>query len=600
MKEGQPQGYIALTLHAHLPWVVHHGTWPHGLEWLLEAAAETYLPLLRVLRNLERDGLTLRASINLSPVLLEQLAHPTFRAEFPEYLRRKIQAAQEDEFYFWQSGDEHYAKTARMWRALFEQTLEDFEALGGDIIAGFRRFSDAGLIEVITCCATHGYLPLLGTDASVTAQIKTGVAAHARHLGRHPRGIWIPECGYRPAGAWLCPVPPHGSSEPWPTRQRIGIDEAVAAAGLDYCFVDSHLVEQSMLFTPYQTPDEKRPGGGAAGTPAALPRSADTARSLYRTYFVDGPSAPGRPVTIFPRDSRTGIQVWSSATGYPGDPHYLDFHKKRWPGGHRYWQVTDDQADASMKTAYCPDRAMGRVRAHAEHFVSVVYDALRDSLNCGRPPVLSALFDAELFGHWWFEGPAWLEQIARIIAKDEFPIALTTASEYLDAQPAEGSLAIPEGSWGKNGNNEVWLNPHTAWTWSHIYAAEARVQQVATEAKRRCGQAAWAEERCAAPLGCRIAKQMCRELLLLESSDWQFLITTEAARNYAEDRFLTHLDQFREVDCAWQEFLATGSLTPDREQRLSVIEQRDPLFADIDPNSGPAQISGFGRHRFRC
>jgi 1,4-alpha-glucan branching enzyme len=277
------------------------------------------------------------------------------------------------------------------------------------------------------------------------------------------------------------------------------------------------------------------------------------------------------------------MQVWSGATGYPGDPNYLEFHKKRWPGGHRYWQVTNSDAGSAMKIPYCPDRAAGRVRAHAEHFVSVVYDALRHNLDGGRPPVLSALFDAELFGHWWFEGPAWLDQVARIIAKDEFPVAFTTASEYLDAEPAAGTLAIPEGSWGRNGNNEVWLNPRTAWTWSHIYAAEERVQQVAAEAKRRWGQSANPDEPSFATLGCRIAKQMCRELLLLESSDWQFLITTEAARNYAEDRFLTHLDQFREVDQAWHEFLATGNLSPDREQRLSVIEQRDPLFADIDP-----------------
>lgn len=583
MKEGQPQGYLSLTLHAHLPWVVHHGTWPHGLEWLLEAAAETYLPLLRVLRNLERDGIALKANINLSPVLLEQLAHPAFQAEFPEYLRRKIQAAQEDESYFCQSGDEHYANTARMWRAFFEHCFEDFEALGGDIVGGFRRFSEAGLIEVITCCATHGYLPLLGTDISVMAQIKTGAAAHVRHLGRRPRGIWIPECGYRPAGTWTAPVAPDGSSQPWTARQRIGVDEAIAAAGLSYCFVDSHLVEQSMLFTPYETPDEKKPVGGPWGSPAAMPRSAEAACSLYRTYVVDGACAENRPVTIFPRDPRTGIQVWSGATGYPGDPNYLEFHKKRWPGGHRYWQVTNDQAGAAMKIPYCPDRAAGRVRAHAEHFVSVVYDALRHNLDAERPPVLSALFDAELFGHWWFEGPGWLEQVARIVAKDEFPIAFTTASEYLDAEPAEGALALPEGSWGKNGNNEVWLNPHTAWTWSHIYAAEERVQQVATEAKRRCDRPASAAERNAAPLANRIAKQMCRELLLLESSDWQFLITTQAARNYAEDRFLTHLDQFREVDRGWQEFVATGNLTPDRDQLLSVIEQRDPLFADIDP-----------------
>ena len=217
MKNGRPQGYLTFTLHAHLPYVVHHGTWPHGLEWLLEAAAETYLPLLRVLGNLERDGIALNANINLSPVLLEQLAHPTFKAEFPAYVKRKILAALEDENYFRMGGEQHFAETAVYWRDFFLQALQDFEALEGDIIAGFRHFNDAGLIEIITCGATHGYMPLLGTDESIVAQVKTGVAAHQRHLGRQPRGIWAPECGYRPAGPWQTPVTPEGSAAPWPT-----------------------------------------------------------------------------------------------------------------------------------------------------------------------------------------------------------------------------------------------------------------------------------------------------------------------------------------------------------------------------------------------
>lgn len=568
MKNGRPQGYITFTLHAHLPYVVHHGTWPHGLEWLLEAAAETYLPLLRVLKNLERDGLALKANVNISPVLLEQLAHPTFQKELPEYLQRKILATQEDEEYFRQSGDTHFAKTARYWREFFEQALSDFEALGRDIVKGFRYFNDAGLIEVVTCGATHGYMPLLGTDESVVAQVKTGVATHQRHLGRAPKGIWAPECGYRPAGRWQMPVVPEGSSAPWPPFERIGVEEALAEGGIQFFFVDTHLVETSARYTPY----DLRMGGGPVGAAAALPHSANGARSVYHAYFVDGPCAHQRPVAMFPRDPRTGLQVWSGETGYPGDANYLDFHKKRWPGGHRYWQVTHAKADLGQKTAYYPERAAARTREHAEHFVGVVYEALKDSLDAKNPPILSSPFDAELFGHWWYEGPAWLEHVARLISRDDFPITLATGSEYLEKNPATGYLGIGEGSWGKNGTNEVWLNPDTSWTWTHIYPAEARVRELATEGKWQDGG-----------LGERIAKQLCRELLLMESSDWQFLITTEAARDYAELRFQTHVDQFRDVEKAWDEFAATGSLAPATEQRLQQIEQRDNIFADVDP-----------------
>ena len=568
MKNGRPKGYITFTLHAHLPYVVHHGTWPHGLEWLLEAAAETYLPLLRVLKNLERDGLALKANVNMSPVLLEQLAHPTFQKELPEYLKRKIQATEEDEAYFRQNGDAHFAKTAHYWREFFQQALEDFEALGRDIVKGFRYFNDAGLIEVVTCCATHGYMPLLGTDESVVAQVKTGVATHQRHMGKSPKGIWAPECGYRPAGRWQTPVVPSGSSGPWPPYERIGVEEALAEGGIEFFFVDTHLVETSVRFTPY----DLRLGGGPVGAAAALELATNGSRALYHSYFVDGPCAHQHPVAIFPRDPKTGLQVWSGETGYPGDANYLDFHKKRWPGGHRYWQVTHAKADLAQKTPYYPERATARTRDHAEHFVGVVYEALKDHLNENNPPVLSSPFDAELFGHWWYEGPGWLEHVARIIARDDFPIELCTGSEYLQRHPASGYLAIGEGSWGKNGTNEVWLNPDTAWTWTHIYPAEAKVREVATEGKWKDGG-----------LGERIAKQLCRELLLLESSDWQFLITTEAARDYAEQRFQTHLDQFNDVAKAWDEFAATGSLKAATEDRLWQIEERDNIFADVDP-----------------
>ena len=319
----RPSAYLTFTLHAHLPYVVNHGTWPHGLEWLLEAAAETYLPLLRVIANLERDGIALRANLNLSPILLEQLAHPVFRTEFPQYLKRKITAAREDEAYFGQNGEPQLAETARYWHAYFQQALDEFDALGGDIIHGFRTAAERGLIDIITCGATHGYFPLLGTDESIRAQVQTGVATHERHIGAHPRGIWLPECAYRPAGMWSYPVIPHGSSEPWHPFDRRGVEEPLEDAKIDYFFVDTQLVEESVLFTPYELR-----AGGAVGVAASLEvETCEPQHSLYKPYFVEGPRAHRRPVTIFPRDPRTGLQVWSGDAGYPGDGNYLDFQE---------------------------------------------------------------------------------------------------------------------------------------------------------------------------------------------------------------------------------------------------------------------------------
>ncbi|HKR96881.1 MAG TPA: DUF1957 domain-containing protein, partial [Candidatus Angelobacter sp.] len=199
-------GYLTFTLHSHLPYVVNHGTWPHGMEWLHEAAAETYLPLLRVFGELEQQGLALKANVNLSPILLEQLAHPVFKDEFPKYLLRKIQAAHKDAEDFGLQGEQHMVQVARFWQHFYEQALRQFDDLSSDIIRGFRHFYESGAIEIITCGATHGYFPLLGTDASIRAQVKTGVETHQKYFGKKPRGIWLPECGYRPAGPWEFPV----------------------------------------------------------------------------------------------------------------------------------------------------------------------------------------------------------------------------------------------------------------------------------------------------------------------------------------------------------------------------------------------------------
>jgi 1,4-alpha-glucan branching enzyme len=571
MKKGQPSAYLSFTLHAHLPYVIHHGTWPHGLEWLHEAAAETYLPLLAVMRRLEADGLALKANLSLSPVLLEQLTHPTFKEEFPKYVERKINSAHEDANYFRQNGEDRFAATAVFWLQFFERTLADFYELDRDIVKGFRHFNETGAIEILSCAATHGYLPLLGTDESVTAQIRTAIAVHERHLGRKPRGMWVPECGYRPSGSWQAPVNADGDPNPWEPFVRIGVEEALAEAGIEYFFIDTHLVEESIQFTPYEMMSGNL-GLLLHNLPAHELRRKSDLEALYHPYIVDGPLLETRPVTVFPRDPKTGLQVWSGDTGYPADGNYLDFHKKRWPGGLQYWQVTLAQSEMALKQPYYPEEALARTLVHAEHFAELVHNSLQGVFDEQQPPVLSSLFDAELFGHWWFEGPQWLEHVARIFAREDIPVALTTGSEYLSKYPSSVTMKLGEGSWGKNGNNEVWLNEQTSWTWSHIYRAEQGMRDVASGNRWRDG--GWGE---------RIAKQMARELMLLESSDWQFLITTAAARDYAEKRFNGHLHQFVELELLWAEFVANSVLSEAGQATLTEMEERDSLFAEIDP-----------------
>ena len=562
-------GYVTFTLHSHLPYVVNHGTWPHGMEWLHEAAAETYLPLLRTFRELEQQGIALKANVNLSPVLLEQLAHPVFKEEFPKYLVRKIQAAIADGEDFTRRGDAHLAELATFWRGFYERALRQFEDLGSDIIKGFRHFYDSGAIEIITCGATHGYFPLLGTDASIRAQVRTGVETHRRFFGRRPRGIWLPECGYRPAGPWQFPVSFNGLGSAYGRGpfERDGVEQILAENELEFFFVDTHLVDTSAVFTPYELL--------AGDVPIAIEiPSEHPEKNFYRPYYADTPDPRNTQVAFFTRDPRTGIQVWSGEHGYPGDANYLEFHKKRWPGGHRYWRITGPKADLGDKLPYYPEFARQRTRDHASHFAHITHDTLKNYGNNGPGlPVLTAPFDAELFGHWWFEGPEWLKNVALEYARPSSQLKLIGCAEYLEHYPPAGFVALPEGSWGANSDNTVWLNEDTAWTWKHIYPCELAVHEIAQSGL-------WRDHLEAT----RLVRQICRELLLLESSDWQFLITTKHARDYAEKRFNTHLEQLRTLLDIWRRFEATGQIPPDKLADLDRIENRDNIFPNLSPD----------------
>ena len=354
MKNGKPSAYLTITLHAHLPYVVHHGTWPHGLEWLLEAAAETYLPLLRVLGNLERDGMALKANINLSPVLLEQLAHPTFKAEFPEYLKRKILAAREDENYFRQAGESTSPRPLHMAHFFRQAHCRTSRRWIGDIIVGFRHFNDAGA-DRDRHLRRHPWLPAAAGHRRERRRRRwqTGVATHQRHLGKRPRGIWV-------AGVRLSPRRhvaaagrrPRRASNPGRPAERIGVEE-VSCRGRDssYFFVDTHLIEDSVLFTPYQL---------RAGRPRS-PRTPCTSplgdmSALYRPYWSRGRCRTRILCRSFRVTRRPACRCGAAIPAIPADANYLDFHKKRWPGGHRYWQVTDPRADMAAKTPYCGAR----------------------------------------------------------------------------------------------------------------------------------------------------------------------------------------------------------------------------------------------------
>jgi 1,4-alpha-glucan branching enzyme len=524
------------------------------LDWLHEAAAETYVPLLAMLEDADRRGLRARFSINLTPVLLEQLLHPTFLESFPEYVEAKADAARRDQNEFQALGDGGFLEQARQWEIHYRDVERWFvEGFRSNLIAAFGSLAERGQLEVMTCAATHGYAPLLGTDASIHAQVRLAVETHQRIFGRKPRGIWLPECGYRPAGRWQ---PATAGAPPVLTRARAGVEEILAANGVEYFVCDTHLLDRTMLFSPY----EKF---------AQMPRfDRVPERSYYRPYFVG--RAPGK-VAVFVRDPQTGVQVWSGEHGYPGDSNYLDFHKKRWPTGLRYWQVTHPKIDLGGKEPYVHTRAVARTRDHARHFVYLMREILRAEYGrSGKPGILVAPFDAELFGHWWFEGPEFLENVLEELALQS-EIETITLGRYLDLYPPDASVELPEGSWGKGGFHEMWWNPDTEWTWRDIYPAEAAVAELANSGVGKTD-----------PTERRLMQQLCRELLLLESSDWQFLISTGHARDYGEKRFQTHRDAFLEIFNMLAAYRESKQLSGAVGERLAEIEARDSIFPDLD------------------
>lgn len=551
-----------MILHAHIPYVLGHGAWPHGEDWLYESVAESYLPLLRIFSELAADGCPPKVTVVVTPILAEQLCDTRFREHFKAYVRNKISAAEQDESNFLKEGDMHFAGLARMWQEYYGELIREFtEVHREDIVGAFTSLEQRGAIEIMTSAATHGYLPLLGEDGAIRAQLKVAVETHKRRFDVAPRGLWLPECAYQPRQEWTYPI------EDWgPPKVRKGIEEFLADEGIRYFVVDSHLVQGGEPVTVYHKRFGELTSDTGATAPAVSRRSHGPVRSPYNVYYAAPPE--GEPkVAFFTRDPKTGLQVWSGTSGYPGDANYLEFHKRRFPGGHRYWRVTDCNGGLEDKLPYIPEEAQATAMKHAEHFVGLVHDTLR------RPgaDVVTAPYDAELYGHWWFEGPRWLETTLRL-AHDHPEIEPMTPTEFLGAHKPIDVVQLPEGSWGLGGAHAVWFNSETRWTWVRIYDAEMRMKELARSASTGAD----------ANLD-RLLRQIARELLLLESSDWQFNITTWNARDYAERRLEEHYNAFQELHHIAYQYIKTGTLSEKDAKVLTGFAQKDNPFEVVEP-----------------
>jgi 1,4-alpha-glucan branching enzyme len=551
-------GAFTFVLHSHIPYARQAGMWPHGEEWVHEAIAETYVPLLNAITDLHEEGTKIALTVSITPILAEQLADPDIIAHFVQYAAERAAWAAADVRRFDKAGEEQMRDLAVYFHHWYARILASFQdRFQKDLLGGFRALQDAGVIEVSTSAATHGYLPLLARDSSIHGQLHTGVQAYRRHFGRDPKAIWLPECAYRPA---------YFDEEQGTEIRRPGLESFLAEEGLQVFFSETHTVEGG------------RPVGKAAGEAigpygAVIRRydvpSFDSGEQLepgttYQSYWVG--DAPGQ-VAVLARNNRTGQQVWSADFGYPGDFWYREFHRKDAESGMQYWRIGGAEVDLGQKPPYDPTQAAQRVRDHAAHYVHLIEQHLGDyHRESGRFGVISSAYDTELFGHWWFEGVDWLKHVLRGLAASE-TVELTTASRYVTEHEPTQVMALPESSWGAGGGHFTWMNPDTEWVWAPIHAAERRMEELVARFPDAGGEQL------------TLLNQAARELLLLQSSDWPFLITTGQAKEYATERFNTHTAQFNLLaDMAEQ---STALTEADRTQ-LADIAERDNPFPTID------------------
>ncbi len=519
------KGYICFVLHAHLPFVRHpkHESFLEE-NWLFEAISETYLPLLRVFNRLRNDCIPFRITISVSPTLSAMLTDPLLQERYISHLGKMIELA--DKELVRTSDNPDFHQNALMYKKLFEQNLSDFTDLyKKNILKGIYCLEKEGYLELITSAATHSFFPLYEEyPKAVEAQIRTAVKSHIKMFGKEPSGLWLPECGYYP-----------------------GLENHLKNNNLDFFFTAAH----GILF-------------------------ADK-RSKYGVY---APLKCPNGVSAFGRDIPSSEAVWSDETGYPGDFSYRDFYRDigfdlpldyigpyiqdndiRINTGFKYYAVTGKTDD---KRVYTIGDAVKKAEEHAENFIySRKQQIEKLSGLMDRPPLIVSPYDAELFGHWWFEGPMWIEFLIRKLHSDCDDISMVTPGEYLAEYP-DNEEGVPSfSSWGNQGYAEVWLDGKNDWIYRHIHKAIERMQELVERFPDETG------------LKRRVLNQAVREVLLSQASDWPFIMKTGTTVPYAEKRIKEHIFNFNKI----YEALCRNTV---KTEWLTRIEKKNNVFPDID------------------
>ncbi len=518
------RGYVSLILHAHLPFV-RHPEHERFLEesWFHEAITETYLPLLQVFRGWRRDGIRARLTLTLSPTLCAMLQDPLLCDRYDRHLDARIQLAERETFRtHWEPG---FRELATLYLSRFQELRTCWLQSSRDLVRAFRDLQNDGILEIITTAATHALLPLLGSHpSSIRGQILTARDDYRRCFHRDPQGIWLPECAY-----------------------AAGLETVLQQAGLRWFIVDAH------------------------GLLHATPRP---------RFGVFAPVFTPNGLAAFGRDLDSARQVWSRQAGYPGDGRYRDFYRDigfdlefdyvrpalpspdvRGFTGIKYHRISTDAR--GEKELYRRDAAWRAADEHAGQFLHARIEQVRVLADImGRPPVVVCPYDAELFGHWWYEGPEFLDLLVRKAACDQQVFRLATPFDYLRDQSTQQVATPSESTWGEEGYYRVWLNESNEWILPHLDVAMERMHHLA----RRFPDPDALER--------RALNQAARELLLAQASDWPFILRTGTSPEYARQRVTQHLLRFIEL----HEQLTTTRVDA---ARLRALEEIDTLFPEV-------------------
>jgi 1,4-alpha-glucan branching enzyme len=522
-----PEGYLSLVLHAHLPFVRHpeHETFLEE-RWLFEAITETYIPLLQLIERWGNEGITAPLTLTLTPTLCAMLRDPLLQDRYTRYLDQLLELSEKEvhRTLF----EKAFHELALFYHDRLIQIAEFYRAAGRDLVDRFKKAQDSGRVEIITSAATHAVLPLLAAHLpSLRAQVRIARDNYQACFGREPRGIWLPECAYEPA-----------------------IEPVLAESNLRWFITDTH----------------------------GLMNARPTPR--YGTF---APVLTPHGLAAFGRDMNSARQVWSRHEGYPGDWRYRDFYRdigfdldldyvrpflengeRRSFTGIKYFAITGKDA---KKNVYSRAAALHAADAHASHFLAARIEQIRRAAEIiERPAMLVAPYDAELFGHWWYEGPEFLDLLVRKAVYDQKTFAFTTPSGYLERHRRQQLAEPAASSWGEQGYWRMWLDESNQWIYPHLQIAQERMTELVRGAKARGDPSALEQ---------RALRQAGRELLLAQGSDWPFILRTGTSPDYARARIKQHLVCFTRL----YEQITNGSLDPDGLTRL---ENTDNLFPELN------------------